>query len=296
MKILNFGSLNIDHLYNCDHFVQEKETMIVDSYSVSLGGKGFNQSIALAKAGLEVYHACILGKENKEFLAYFKNVGVNCNLLKVDNNLVSGHAIIENCKGENRIIVYGGSNQEISNEYIDEVFDKFDGEYLLIQNETNNLDYIIQKAKEKNMYIIFNLAPMNEKVFTYPLDMVDMLVVNEVEASALCKCGSDYQEIISKLKEKYFDKEIILTLGKDGSYYINKEEVVYQDIYEVETIDSTAAGDCFIGYFLSEYLISKNYKKGLDIASKASSLCVSKMGSSNSIPTKEEIELYFNRG
>ena len=286
MKVLNFGSLNYDHVYEMDHFVEPKETQSSLSYIRNFGGKGLNQSIALAKAGMEVYHAGKVGSDGQDFIDYLNKYGVNTAYLTKDDNEATGHAIIEVCKGQNCIILHGGANQSIDEKQIDEVLAHFDkDDVLLIQNEISSLAYLIEKAHEKGMTVVFNTAPMNEKVFTYPLDMIDIFVVNEIEGAGLAGLKtSDINEIIEGLKNKYPDRKIVLTVGDQGSYYIEGDTLVHQDIYKVEAVDTTAAGDTFTGFFLASYLKDKDVKKALDLAARASSITVQGKGAAQSIP------------
>ena len=286
MAVLNFGSLNYDHVYEMDHFTQPKETQSSLSYIRNFGGKGLNQSIALAKAGVEVYHAGKVGSDGQDFIDYLNKYKVDTTYLKKDDNEATGHAIIEICKGQNRIILHGGANQDIDEGQIDETLKDFSKEdVLLVQNEISSMSYLIEKAHEKGMMIVFNTAPMNEKVFRYPLDKVDLFIVNEIEGAGLAKIETDdLEKIIEALKETYPDRKFVLTAGESGSFYFDKDTLIRQDIYPVEAVDTTAAGDTFTGYFLASYLKDKDVKKALDLAAKASSITVQGKGAAQSIP------------
>ena len=286
MAVLNFGSLNYDHVYEMDHFTQPKETQSSLSYIRNFGGKGLNQSIALAKAGVDVFHAGKVGNDGQDFIDYLKKYHVDTKYLVKDDTQATGHAIIEICKGQNRIILHGGANQDIDEGQIDETLKDFSKEdVLLVQNEISSMSYLIEKAHEKGMMIVFNTAPMNEKVFRYPLDKVDLFIVNEIEGAGLAKIETDdLEKIIEALKETYPDRKFVLTAGESGSFYFDKDTCIRQDIYPVEAVDTTAAGDTFTGYFLASYLKDKDVKKALDLAAKASSITVQGKGAAQSIP------------
>ena len=286
MRVLNFGSLNYDHVYEMDHFTQPKETQSSLSYIRNFGGKGLNQSIALAKAGMDVYHAGKVGSDGQDFIDYLEKYNVKTDYLLKDNAEATGHAIIEICKGQNRIILHGGANQSISEKQIDEVLTHFEaGDVLLVQNEISSMAYLIEKAHEKGLTIVFNTAPMNEKVFSYPLDLVDIFIVNEIEGAGLAGIDTDdIDTIIKALKERYPEKKIVMTVGEKGSYYMDKDTLIHQDIYEVEVVDTTAAGDTFTGFFLASYLKDQDVAKALDLAAKASSITVQGKGAAQSIP------------
>ena len=291
MKVLSFGSLNFDHVYQMDHFVMPKETTSSLSYSRGFGGKGLNQSIALAKSGLDVYHAGRVGFDGQPFIDYLQKYGVKVDYLKKDEETATGHAIIQVSHSENCIILYGGANQLIDELQIDEVLTHFEkGDLLLIQNEISSLTYLITKAHEKGLRIAFNTAPMDEKIFGYPLDLIDIFVVNEVEGKGLANVSSDQvEDVIAGLQKAYPSKEIILTVGSQGSYYISGDRVIHQDAYRVEAVDTTAAGDTFTGFYLASILRGETVGNALRIAAKASSITVTKEGAAKSIPTLEQV-------
>lgn len=291
MRVLCFGSLNYDHVYEMDHFTEPKETQSSLSYIRNFGGKGLNQSIALAKAGTDVFHAGRVGSDGQDFIDYLNSYKVATDYLIKDMEQATGHAIIEICKGQNRIILHGGANQAIDEKQIDETLEHFTGgDLLLIQNEISNLSYLISKAHEKEMFIVFNVAPMNEKVFTYPLEKVDMFIVNEIEAAGLAKVATDDIDlIIDGLRRNFPDKQIVLTVGENGSYYIHGETLIQQEAFKVEAIDTTAAGDTFTGFFLASYLKDHNVQAALRLAAKASSITVQGKGAAQSIPDISEL-------
>ena len=187
MKVLSFGSLNIDYTYKVPHFVKKGETLASESLQVFGGGKGLNQSVALAKAGTEVYHAGAIGQDGMFLLDMLKDAGANTDYVKILDTVRTGNAIIQNDKsGDNCIILYGGANQAITREQVDEVMSHFEsGDYLVLQNEINELGYIVEKAHEKGMIIVLNPSPMNEKILALPLDVIDYFILNEVEAAQI---------------------------------------------------------------------------------------------------------------
>jgi len=290
-KILCFGSLNYDHVYELDHFTIPKETQSSNSYTKGFGGKGLNQSIALRKAGLCVYHAGRVGKDGEELINYLKKNKVDTSLIKIDKRKASGHAIIEVVNGENRIILNGGTNLEIDEKQIDNTLKHFTkGDILLIQNEISNIEYLINKSKDRGMYIAFNIAPYNDLVLTYPIHKIDLIFVNEIEAQGLAQINTNkYEHIIDALQIKYPDSQIIMTVGKDGSYYIKGKKVLHQKARKVKVIDSTAAGDTFTAYYLMALLKGKSIKECLKIASKAASIAVRRKGAAISVPTIKEL-------
>lgn len=298
MKILSFGSLNIDYVYSVPHFVKKGETLSAKELNVYTGGKGLNQSIALARAGVETYQAGAIGTDGMFLLEQLKEAGVKTDLVKILDDVRTGNAIIQNDdEGDNCIVLFGGANQAITKKQVDEVFKDFTNEdYLLIQNEINELSYIVEKAKEEGMKIILNPSPMNEKIMKLPLDQIDYFILNEIEAMQILKMDKpeeiDGKYIASLLHERFKDATIVLTLGSEGSVCISDDEYVEQSIYKVKAIDTTAAGDTYTGYFIAGILNGKTIKESMDIASKASAIAVTRQGAAPSIPVLEEVEEY----
>lgn len=298
MKILSFGSLNIDYVYSVPHFVKKGETLSAKELNVYTGGKGLNQSIALARAGVETYQAGAIGTDGMFLMEQLKEAGVKTDLVKILDDVRTGNAIIQNDdEGDNCIVLFGGANQAITKEQVDEVFKDFTNEdYLLIQNEINELSYIVEKAKEEGMKIILNPSPMNEKIMKLPLDQIDYFILNEIEAMQILEMDKpeeiDGKYIASLLHERFKDATIVLTLGSEGSVCISDDEYVEQSIYKVKAIDTTAAGDTYTGYFIAGILNGKTIKESMDIASKASAIAVTRQGAAPSIPVLEEVEEY----
>lgn len=296
MRVLSFGSLNIDYVYKVDHFVNKGETLSSQSLQVFTGGKGLNQSIALAKAGVEVYHAGMVGEDGRMLLEAMDEAGVHTEYVKVQSKIRTGNAIIQNdLKGDNCILLYGGANQQIDEKYIDEVLEQFGGDdWLLIQNEINNLPYLVSQAKEKGMRIILNPSPMNEKIAELPLDKIDYFILNEVEAQQLLEKelqdDRDGKVLVEEIKAAFPGAAIVLTQGEKGSVYYDGEQCISQEIFKVKAVDTTAAGDTFTGYFVGGILNGDSPEKAMRIAAKASAIAVTRPGAAPSIPAKEEVE------
>lgn len=298
MKVLCFGSLNIDYTYKVPHFVKKGETLASERLQVFGGGKGLNQSVALAKAGTEVYHAGSIGQDGMFLLDMLKDAGANTDFVKILDTVRTGNAIIQNDKsGDNCIILYGGANQAITREQVDEVMSHFEsGDYLVLQNEINELGYIVEKAHEKGMIIVLNPSPMNEKILALPLDVINYFILNEVEAAQILgkedKGEESWEQIADDLLKKFPQATIILTMGSEGSVFKNQKETVCQSIYKVQAVDTTAAGDTFSGYFIGGILGGLSAKEAMDQASKASAIAVTRKGAAPSIPVLAEVQNY----
>jgi len=289
MKILNFGSLNIDHVYQVPHFVRPAETLGAVGYQKNAGGKGLNQSIALARAGVEVYHAGQIGKDGlflKELLA---ENSVHVDFLNV-SEYPTGHAIIQvNEDGQNCILIYGGANQQIGEEHMRCVFSSFQpGDFALFQNEINGLPELIRSASEAGMKIVLNPSPIGPELHECDLSLVDYFIMNEIEGEAISG-KQDPIEILDEMHRRYPNAKVVLTLGGDGACYGDGKEYHYQDAIEVDVVDTTAAGDTFTGYFFASIMCGVAPGEALKIATKASSIAVSRAGAACSIPMKSEL-------
>ena len=296
MPILNFGSLNIDHVYRVDTFVLPGETKHTKSYAIHSGGKGLNQSIAAARAGSQVFHAGIAGRDGGFLVEMLQTAGVNTSLMQSSPE-VSGHAIIQVAdSGQNCILLYGGTNQMLTEDYVDRTLDEFGNEgFVLLQNETNLVGAIIEKAARKGLKVALNAAPYSEAVNTYPINQLDWLIVNEVEGAGIVGGAAD-ESLLQRLAERFPQAGILLTLGSRGAQCFRDGHYASICSCKVQAVDTTAAGDTFSGYFLSGVMQGLSLAETLRLATVASALCVQRPGAANSIPTRAEVEQVLNEG
>lgn len=290
MKVLNFGSLNLDMVYAMDHIVRGGETFAADRLDKFPGGKGLNQSVALAKAGAEVYHAGNIGPDGELLIKTLREAGVHTEHVRTLEGS-SGHAVIQvDRSGENSIILYTGTNGQVSSEQIDAVLADFAaGDYLVLQNEINRVDEIIRKASQRGMRIVLNPSPMDERITKLPLELVDFFLLNEIEGEAITG-RREPEEILDCLAQRFPNARVVLTLGSKGSVYMEGAQRIYQPIFRVQAVDTTAAGDTFTGFFISTLLRGGTPAEALEIAAKASAIAVSRQGAAPSIPTWDEVE------
>ncbi len=289
MKVLNIGSLNIDYVYSVDHIIQPGETEATGSRTIFLGGKGMNQSCALAKAGVEVYHGGMIGQDGTMFLDACKEYGVHDEFIRIVDG-PSGHTVIQIDKNaQNSILLYGGANQKLTEEYVDEVLSHFNADdILLLQNEVNLLPYIVEKASAKGMQIALNPSPFNENLDAVDMKKIGIFLLNEVEGFQLTG-EKEPDAILEKLRDMFPHARIMLTLGQDGAVYADVEQTVYQSAFPVKAVDTTAAGDTFTGYFLAGLTAGLPVEEILRMSAKASSIAVTRHGAVPSIPYREEV-------
>ncbi|MCW4629775.1 MULTISPECIES: ribokinase [Marinomonas] len=293
MTIYNFGSINLDHLYQLDHFVRPGETMASNSYQCLLGGKGANQSVALAKAGADVKHVGAIHHSDQSIIDQLESLGVNTDLIRrID--VPTGHAIIQLTKeAENSIILYQGANHALTQEQVDQVLSSAnEGDWVLLQNETNLIEYIMRKAQENKLNVAFNPAPMDVELTKKVLEFVDLLIVNEVEAMDLIGT-KDIDSTIEAFPKAYPDLAVLMTLGKAGVCYFSDNKTLSVEAFSVDAVDTTAAGDTFIGFCLSSLMKGDEIKQAMTRACAASAICVTRLGAASAIPTQEEVTAFL---
>ena len=289
MKVLNIGSMNLDLVYSVDHIVQPGETEASFALDTFLGGKGLNQSMALAKAGVEIYQGGMIGEDGQVFLDACAEYGVKADYIRTVPGK-SGHAVIQRDKNaQNCILLYGGANQMLTEAYVDEVLSSFAaGDILLLQNEVNQMPYIVEKAYEKGMQIALNPSPFNEKLEAVDMAKISIFLMNEVEGHQITGL-TDPDEIIAEMLRRFPKARIVLTLGKDGAVYADADQKHFQPIFKVQAVDTTAAGDTFTGYFLAGLLDGMPVPEILKMSTKASSIAVTRAGAVPSIPYRDEV-------
>ncbi len=292
MRVLNFGSVNIDVVFGVDHIVRPGETLSSLHRKTHAGGKGANQSVALARAGVKVFHAGRIGADGRWLLEKLGNEGVDVKYLEVDHD-ATGQAMIQvDSRGQNSIVLYPGANRKISDVQVKYTLEHFGkGDTLLLQNEINRVDHLMRAGAQRGMTICFNPAPMDSQVLHYPLELVNILVLNQTEGAALSKRDAP-ADIMKQLHHQYPQAQIILTLGEQGVWFASAIEKHQVPAVKVRAIDTTAAGDTFIGYFLACRGQGMSVEASLRVACQASALCVSRPGATDSIPRKAEVKSF----
>lgn len=292
MRILNFGSLNCDNVYTVPHMVSAGETLSSLRMETFPGGKGLNQSIALARAGAPVCHAGLIGEDGEFLLELARESGVDCSLVEKRPGR-TGHAVIQvDPSGQNCILLFGGANQQIDEDYIRRALADFGpGDLLLMQNEVSLPHRILELAWEKGLSIALNPSPSDEALCRCDLEKVDWLLLNELEGAALSG-EAEVGKVPQALLARYPQMKIVLTLGKAGAVYQDQNCRFEQPIYPVKAVDTTGAGDTFTGFFLAAALEGRPIPEALSLASRAAALAVSRKGAASSIPTRQEAERF----
>ncbi len=289
MDIINFGSLNLDYVYSVEHIVSPGETISSKSLGIFAGGKGLNQSIALARAGAKVIHAGMVGADGEMLTGLLKSSGVETGFIRRSKKR-TGHAIIQlSDTGQNSIVLHGGANMEMTKDFIDGVLEgRGEETTVLLQNEQNLADYVIEKASAQSMRVCLNPSPYDSRVAACDLSRVSVFIMNGIEGGQIT--GKDSPEaVLDEMASRFPKAMTVLTLGEEGAVVRWEGKEYRHGIFKVPVVDSTAAGDTFTGFFLAVFLQNGDLEKALRLASKAASISVSRKGAANSIPVMAEV-------
>jgi ribokinase len=295
LRILNFGSINIDYIYRVPHLARPGETLVSKSLTRALGGKGANQSIALASAGASVLHLGHISATDSWAIDIMHHAGVNTSLI-TQTNRPSGHAIIQlDSEGENTTILIGGANQEFTENSVYEAIDQLSSnDWLLLQNECNQADKAIAYASKKNKKIAFNPSPITPDVLKIPLQNIALLFVNPIELQALSQ-QPDATLALNQLTEQNPGTRIIVNLGRKGVLMAKGAERQQVSAPSVKVADTSAAGDTFLGYYLAAQIAGHSENHALAWACHAAALATTKIGASSSIPIKKDVDAMYDK-
>jgi ribokinase len=289
MAIYNLGSVNIDHVYRVPHLPVPGETLASTSFNSGLGGKGANQSIAIARAGGQVFHIGAVGADGGWLVDQMADAGVDTRYLSVID-VPTGHAIINvDDAGENVIVLFTGANRALTEDMVNNALsDAGADDWLLLQNETNLGVYVARVAKGKGMRVAYAAAPFDAEAAASMLPVTDLLAVNHIEAAQLSDAlGVDAADLPVD--------QVLITRGADGATLQSGGEEISVAAFNVDPVDTTGAGDTFLGYYLAAVDLGRSAKEALSFASAASAIQVTKMGAAVAIPMAEEVEAFLDK-
>ncbi|MGD9723735.1 MAG: ribokinase [Pirellulales bacterium] len=284
MAIINLGSLNLDRVFRVPHIVAPGETIAAHSLVTFAGGKGANQSVAMARAGAHVKHVGKVGTDGAWLVEKLSAEGIDTSGI-AECPQPTGQAIIQvDAAGENCIVLLGGANRALTEPDVDRALaGTAPGSWLLLQNETSAVPYAIRRGHELGLRVAFNPAPFDETVREYPLELVHLLCVNHSEGAALAGEQSP-EQIVTVLAQRLPGAEILLSLGAQGVRYQGPVGSLVEPAPTVTAVDTTAAGDTLLGYFLACHDRGLGPRESLRLACHAAALCVARAGAMDSIP------------
>ncbi len=281
MPLLNVGSINIDHVYRVEQFVQPGETRAVASYQRFLGGKGANQSLALARAGADVRHLGAIDHNSDWVLDYLQSDGVDTRFVE-KTDTPTGHAIIQvDDSGENCILIAAGANATIERDRVALALDHAQpSDWVLLQNETSAVADTAELAASRGLRVAYNPAPFDADTVSAMLPHLALLVVN----------GGEFEALTNAMQGDIpATTDLLITHGSVGAELRYDGEQIFVPAHKVNAIDTTGAGDTFIGYFLASQMAGMDRVTSLERAAAASALSVSRAGAAESIPHAAEV-------
>ena len=289
-RLVNLGSLCVDHVYGVPNIASAGETVASRSHAVFPGGKGLNQSLAAARAGAEATHAGCIGSDGLWLREELLGAGVDVSLVR-EADTPSGHAVIQvNPRGENAIVIAGGANRVLTAADRDAAFARCGpDDWLLLQNEINDLEAVLAGARAAGCRVAFNVAPVDGREQGYDLGGVALLILNEVEAAALAGVPEP-DPALDVLCRRYPSCDVLITLGRDGLRHGRGDARLRLDAFPADAVDETAAGDAFVGYLMAALLEGKPMREALVLGSAAGALAVTRAGAASSIPEREAVE------
>lgn len=297
-KILIIGSLNMDMVLNMNRMPVTGETVLGNDFTHVPGGKGANQACAAGKLGGRAKMLGCIGRDESGSILKqnLKESGVDVSGIKMSDRFTGTASIYVNGRGDNSIVVIPGANSSCDVDFLREMDEAFqESTYVLLQMEipTEAVYYAVRRARELGKTVILNPAPAPDSIPDEILSMVDYLTPNETELLKLSgQTGGDIQAIENGAREmvRRGVKNVIVTLGRQGCMLLSGDTKEYFPARNVESVDTTAAGDCFNGAFavgLSEGLAAG---EAIRFANLASSIAVTRKGAQNSLPSRDEVE------
>lgn len=300
-NILVIGSINVDYVIHTERLPKLGETLTGSDFAMNFGGKGANQAIALAKTGCNVKMLGAVGKDLSGKLAL-----ENLNAFRVDTTDVmitdapTGAAVITVCGGDNHILLDIGANGQVLPHTIAERESLFDwADVVVMQYEIpmESVLFAARMTKQHRKQLILNPAPV-KPVDAELYQFVDLIIPNEFEAQLITGISPDDEASTTaalRALQALGCKEAVITLGKRGCAYTDHGTVAYGGTYPVKVVDTTAAGDSFIGGLCNCLCEGRSMREAIAYASAVSSVTVSRPGAGVSIPTAEEVEAFLKQ-
>lgn len=284
MAVYNLGSINLDHIYKVPHLPAPGETLAANGYSVGLGGKGANQAVAVAKAGAPSILIGAVGAEGAVARDALVGYGVDVSRVTISKT-PTGHAIINvDPQAENAIVIYAGANLSITGAFVAQALAEATGEdSLLLQNETSAQVDAVRIAAGKGMRVVYSAAPFDIDAVRAILPFVSVLAMNEGEAAALIAELGTLPQI-----------DMVITKGSKGAEWISAGlEPLFMPSFPVKPVDTTGAGDTFIGTLIAGLDVGLDRREAMRRAAAAAAIQVTRPGAAPAIPDAAEVDAFL---
>lgn len=302
-KIVVIGSSNVDLIMKMDHLPEKGETVTDADFFQVYGGKGANQAVAAARAGGDVVFVNCVGEDayTPQMLQNFINDGIDTRFVFQERGIASGHALVMiGGQGMNYLSVAPGANYKLTPEKIDQAKSVFDEAAIIVMQyeiPVETLKYVIDLANARSIHVMWNFAPARAFDLSY-IPKINILVLNEVEAGFLADMQVENETDAEIAAQKLVDsgvEKVIITLGSKGAYLLSRTEKISVKAYQVNAIDTTAAGDTYCGAFAVALVEGKTMKEALEFASAAAAISVTRIGAQPSAPTRSEIDHFLKK-
>jgi len=287
MSIVNLGSINIDHVHRVVRLPGPGETVVDTGYAAGLGGKGANQSLAAARAGAQVTHVGAVGPNGGWIAPGLAKAGIDVgHIATVD--AATGHAVVlVDDAAENAIVIHSGANRALTEAQIAAaVATAKPGDWFLAQNETNLVAEGFAMARARGLRTAYAAAPFDPGITAGLIGSVDLIAMNEIEAGQLAAHMGVAAEALPV-------PELLVTLGARGARLSAGGTVTEVPSFPVTPVDTTGAGDCFLGYFLAARDAGAAPEAALRRATAAAAIKVTRPGASEGIPTAAEVTAFL---
>ena len=300
-KILILGSCNVDLVFNLPRFHHPGETILAKSQSTFFGGKGANQAISSKLLGGNVCFITKVGNDlyGKSYRRHLIRNGFDQKTILEDRKAPTGMAVIElTPRGENRIVVFPGANDSLSAKDLKRLQACWRGVELFatqLEIPLPTVERGLRLAKEEGALTLLNPSPPAQ-LSPHLLSFVDFIVPNEIEAQSLTGIKWRSDRDIRKMAERLLKmsaKNVVITLGPKGLYFKNGSDEIRMNAYQVKVIDTTAAGDAFLGALTTGLAEKKPIQEVLRFANAAGALATTKLGAQPSLPSRKDLEAFL---
>jgi ribokinase len=301
-KILILGSSNVDLVLRIPRFHRPGETIMSQDLVTVFGGKGANQAIAAKRLGGRVSFITKLGKDHhgQSYRRYLVKNGLDSKGLLEDKNLPTGMALIEvNLKGENRIIVFPGANGSLSEEDIGRLRPFWTGIDVFgtqLEIPIPSVSAGLKRAKGQGALTLLNPSPPI-RLSGDILSSVDFLVPNELEAQFLTGIKMKRDRDVPAMAKRLLGmgvKNVVMTLGSRGLFFKNRSDEIWMEAFRVKVVDTTAAGDAFMGALACGLSERKSIREVLRLANGAGALAATKLGAQPSLPLRKDLQAFLD--
>lgn len=291
MAVFNFGSINVDHVYQVGHLPRPGETISARSMMTNLGGKGANQSVAAARAGAKVTHIGAVGPEGDWAVEKLRSLGIDTDFV-AKTDTPTGHAIINvDTAAENAIVIFPGANaaQDEAN-ILAGLAGAGEVDLLMLQNETSHVVVAAKLGAAKGMRVIYSAAPFDAQATAEILPHISILVLNEVECQQL-------GDALGRPIHKFGAPHVIVTKGAAGAEWhdIAADDITRVGAFAVDPVDTTGAGDTFLGYVVAGLDQGLPVADAMRRAAAAAAIKVTRPGAAQAIPTAAEVDDFLRK-